>query len=345
MMEIVMLISFFIFVANPMNPDLSANGLFLFRKGSKSSTMFADKPNGFSVQEIETRLSSTVDPYFRGEFTLSFESEIDPATGDQEFHFHPEEAYAETISLPSVTLRAGKFKAFLGRHNQMHTHAWAFVDQPLSYDRILGEEGLNEIGASAAFIAPTPWYLEIVGQALSARNDLLFDKNSADDVAGIFYLKNLFDVNAATSFELNGTYGIGNNDLGAKTQLFDAASVVKWKPLAQSNLHSVSWTTEWLHAQHQQGSDAEHNEAGVSSWVQWQLLKRWWLQGRGELFMASTYDNVETKKASGLIGFVPTEYSAVRAQYDASKNTGAEVEHRVSLQLNISIGAHPAHAY
>jgi len=332
-------------LAQSMNPDVSANGLLLYRKGNHSSSVNSDKPNGFSIQEIETQLSSTVDPYFKANFMFSFEMQPGENGKSPEFHFSPEEAFVETLSLPMVTVRAGKFKAFLGRHNQIHTHARPFIDQPLAYDKILGDEGLNEVGISAAYLVPSPWYFEIVAQGLSARNNNLFDKDSADDIAGVFFVKNLWDLTDSTSFELDGTYGIGNNAQASKTQLFDAAATVKWRPLAYSSEQSVAWTTEWLHAMHQMDGTGAHNEAGVSSWLQFQFLKNWWLESRGELYMTGAYDNVQTKKASGLIGYIFTEYSALRAQYDAQKEQAKKLEHRVSLQLNISIGAHPAHAY
>ena len=84
---------------------------------------------------------------------------------------------------------------------------------------------------------------------------------------------------------------------------------------------------------------------GWSSWVQFQLQKKWWLQARLENLDQVTLGNTQTK-SSLLIGFVPTEYSALRLQYDHSEVPSAlEAEQRITLQLNVSMGAHPAHSY
>jgi hypothetical protein len=326
------------------SPDIGVNGLFLYRKGSSSSSTLTERPNGFSIQEIETILSASVDPYFRGQFNFSFEFEPDASSGKREARFHPEEAFAETLSIPYVTFRIGKFNAFFGRHNQLHTHAWPFIDPPLIYDVALGEEGLNEVGLAASMLIPFPWYSEVTAQAFSAQNENLFEPSSADNLAGVFQLKNFWELSEIVGLEIDGSFGLGNNSFNSKTYLYDMALIFKWGDLAQrAKAPYISFTTEALRADLQK--DGQDNEAknGLSSWIQIQPWRRFWLQTRGDLL--GNTKNISAKKTSALIGFVPTEFSSLRAQYDLQKEEGLKAEHRISLQLNISIGAHPAHQY
>ena len=322
------------------NPEISVNGLFLGRVGSDGSSRSQESANGFHIQEIETRLTANVDPYFRADFTLAFEKEP-----GQDFVFTPEEAFIESLSLPSVTLRLGKFRAFLGKHNQYHTHSFPFIDLPLIYEQLVGEEGLNEIGASAAVLLPVPWFSEFVAQGFSATNENLFTVDRANAIAGLFHSKNLWDLNKTTTFELTGSYGIGQNDFGSNSQIYSASSTLKWRPLEKSIYRRVAWTTEFLQT-FRDGAPDNELVGGVSSWLQWQFARRWWIQGRYDYLGLPDPDDGTGYKASALLAFVPSEFSALRLQYDALSEPGpGDMQHIVTLQLNFTIGAHPAHDY
>ena len=52
-----------------------------------------------------------------------------------------------------------------------------------------------------------------------------------------------------------------------------------------------------------------------------------------------------SQRHTALVAFLPSEFSAIRAQYETIDDGQDKDERRVSLQLNISIGAHPAHTY
>ena len=160
------------------NPAISVNGLFLGFYGSDTLERdFAFSPhglelvthqdeshetggahegevhhhglpdeNGLSVQEVEVRLTANVDAYIRGDVTLAI-----PGTEGLEV----EEGFVETIGLPNITLRAGKFFSALGRHNRLHTHAFPFIDPPVAHERLLGGEGLNEAPCRCRGARPT----------------------------------------------------------------------------------------------------------------------------------------------------------------------------------------------
>ena len=51
-------------------------------------------------------------------------------------------------------------------------------------------------------------------------------------------------------------------------------------------------------------------------------------------------------KESVLLAFLPSEFSGLRLQYDYIQDRArTRNDHTIAFQYNITIGAHPAHAY
>ena len=87
------------------------------------------------------------------------------------------------------------------------------------------------------------------------------------------------------------------------------------------------------------------NANSTFTFVKYQLTDKWHLQTGYEYLGFGKRDGTKDLNAYSLLaGYSPTEFSSVRTQVDSIHNNG-EIEKRVSLQLNISIGAHPAHQY
>ena len=133
------------------NPDISLNTLFTYTGGSEANTS-TENPAGFALQEAELRLTSNIDTYFRGDVILAIEKE------NGEYALHPEEVFVDTLQVPGVTFRMGKFYPYWGRSNQWHTHSLPFVDANQTKEFIFGEEGFNEVGLAVSYLLPTPWY-------------------------------------------------------------------------------------------------------------------------------------------------------------------------------------------
>lgn len=320
----------------PTNPDISVNALVLGRSGSKGTSGAAENPNGFDLQEAEVRFTSSIDAYLRGDAIIAIERE------DGEFKFEPEEVYIETTFLPAVTLKAGKFLLPFGKHNLFHTHYMPFVDAPLANQNVLGEEGLNEVGVSAAYLLPIPWFSEISTSLVTARNSTNFNPNNRDKFLSSFNLKNLWDLSEDTTFEVLMGLATGENSAEGNTKLYNVATTLKWRGSPSS---ALIWTTEYLKAQ-RGGVVNDRQVGGVGSWMQYQFAKQWWVQGRYEYLGLPKPDAGSTNKWSSLVAFVPTEFSAVRFQYDnISAPSDPESENRFSLQFNVTWGSHPAHNY
>jgi len=318
------------------NPALSINALFLGRANSKGQSVTSEATSGFQVQEIEARYTSNIDSYFRGDIVLAIEKEP-----GEDFALEPEEAFVETLSVPSVTIRAGKFYTLFGRHNYLHTHNFPFIDAPLVNERLLGEEGLNQVGVAAAVLLPTSWYSEFIFQGLSAGSEI-FRTDSANALVGVYQYKNLWDLSDYSTLEFILGYGHGENDFSATTTLYDAAAIFKWRRSKES---SFSLTAEYMGV-NQNGAPSNSQQSGFVVWSQYQFNNRYWIQARADYVGNEGAGVAADRKYSALVGYIPTEYSAIRLQYDYL-NEGAEdaIEHRLALQLNVSLGTHPAHSY
>ena len=130
-------------------------------------TGFAMAPNdhgyskGFSLQETEVSLIANIDPRFRGEAKLA----LSPDDGVE-----VENAFVQTTTLGNgFNLMFGRFFSHLGYLNEVHAHAWDFVDQPLVY-RTFWNNQLSEDGMQFRWLAPTDTFIELgfeVGRGLS----------------------------------------------------------------------------------------------------------------------------------------------------------------------------------
>lgn len=105
----------------------------------------------FNLGESELTLSASIDPYFMGSITAAFSPENE---------LEVEEAYFRTLALPAgFTLKGGRFYSGFGYLNEIHAHAWDFIDPPLVYQAFYGGQ-LAQDGLQVKWIAPTDVFLE-----------------------------------------------------------------------------------------------------------------------------------------------------------------------------------------
>ncbi len=340
---------------NTFNPDIGVNSLLLYQNSNRGNEVYSKDRNGFSIQEAELQFSADVDPYWRFVSTFSLHQEIEinnsttPPTRAAKYIFEPEELYGESLDLPGVTFRVGKFKAAFGRHNVLHTHAFAFIDAPLANTVLLGSEGLNDVGLSLAALLPVSWFSEMTLQGFSGQGEGLdyFHGSSANDSVALIHWKNLWDFTDNFTFELGGSGASGKNSINDTTNIYGADLTFKWRG---SQSKALIWSTEYM--VRERNEVTQERGLGVASWLQYQFEKRWWIQARSEYLEVKKQDPASTSlipefqhKQSLLLGFVPSEFSALRLQYAQLDDGGTAPEKKIMFQFNYSIGAHPAHSY
>lgn len=345
------------------SPSISANALFLYRNsnfhtGDTNAAVLDENPNGFDVEETEIQIFADVDPYTRLNllFTIAPSYSTDGTTVSESYGIEPEEGFVESNVIPSLTLKFGKFKAFVGKHNMLHSHAYPFIEGPLANGVLLGGEGLNDTGFSAAYLIPTFWYNELTFQFLRGKGDNdEFNSPSPSDNAALVHWKNLFDLTDSLTLEAGATFAEGKNSFRGDTNLYGADLTLKWRPSEGGRYQSVIWATEYLGRNRSQPAVTEEKGQGLTSWVQYQFAERWAALYRYDtvsidhsLDILNLPNDTLVRHSLALV-YNPSEFSAFKIEYD--QKTGApevknqDTEKVVMLQANLTIGAHPAHSY
>lgn len=125
----------------------------------------------FNFRSAEIGIAASIDPYARGYAFFNGSGE----------GVEVEEAAMVTTSLPwNLQARGGRFFADFGRLAKFHPHEYAFVNTPLSLERIVGGESKAD-GAELSYLFPTPFFLRAtVGgyNKLGAENERLDDTKS-----------------------------------------------------------------------------------------------------------------------------------------------------------------------
>ncbi|MEW8314697.1 MAG: hypothetical protein AB2669_04335 [Candidatus Thiodiazotropha endolucinida] len=115
---------------------------------------------GFHLGHNELAISANVDDLFYGKLTAAI------ADHEGETEVELEEAFIETSALGNgLNIKAGRFFSSIGYLNQQHGHAWDFVDAPLIYRGLFGEQ-LTDDGIQVSWVAPTDIYLQLGGELL-----------------------------------------------------------------------------------------------------------------------------------------------------------------------------------
>lgn len=316
------------------NPDIGVNLLFLgkYLNSDKPVNGAPEEENGtgLEIQEVEFSFSAGIDPYFLGQLTMAVEGE----------EIHIEEGYATLLAIPMITVKAGKFFTSFGRHNTLHSHSFPFIDPPLILSGTFGDDGLLETGVSVSFLAPLPWFLEITGEVLNGNNEI-FSSPKGEDLAYLLNLKTLFDLSEDATIQFGGSFVSGKNSYGWWSSVYGADITLKWRPLKRARYLGITFQNEYMARVIDLGAGKKEKTDGLYSLLMLQFARQWWIEGRYDLVKA--FEGTERAwRASGLVAFVPTEFSALRLQYNYNKPLGS---HEVMFQLNVTFGNHPAHGY
>lgn len=321
-------------VDKSMNPAISLNGLFLGGYGT------ALQKEGLQLQELEMQFTAAVDPYFIGNFTVAYEGGA----------FDVEEAYLNTLGLPHVTLKAGKFLALFGKNNNIHTHAQSLIDRPLVNRTILSDESFNSVGAEASILIPAPWYMDLMVGAMSGSQTLLYETTSDTSMALNSHLENLFDLNDQTTLSLGASLSLGDNKQGTSSHYWGVDSTLKYVSGKGKGEFAMAWTNEFISSQrptYDALTTPEWDRAwGFYSTLLFRLNPRFWAGGRFDYTNVMLGGETKTTGENLILAYVPSEFSALRLQGGLVQPGGGGASQWLTLlQFNMTIGSHPAHAY
>ncbi|MEI6085425.1 MAG: hypothetical protein WCS70_14155 [Verrucomicrobiota bacterium] len=330
---------------------------------------------GFSLRNAELSLDGAVDPYLKGFANIVLK--LDNNNGTE---IELEEAYGQSTALPwNLQLKAGQFFAAFGRQNQQHPHAWAFVDQPLIMNRVLGGDGLRNVGTQLSWLAPTPFYSELALGVFNGEGSTAYSFRDPDNTYGRTPVDRglrgpgdlLFVPRASAAFDLNdeqtlvvGTSAaFGPNDSGTqtRTEIYGVDTYWKWKsPAAHGGFPFVSWQTEAMLRRYEAGADATVplpaatlTDVGVYSQVLWGYRLNWVAGLRGEYVNNDQAPpDPQTPGARGdrfrlspNLTWYSSEFSKLRLQYNYDHGQVFGDDHSVWMQIEFLLGAHAAHKF
>jgi hypothetical protein len=240
----------------------------------------------FNLGESEITLSANIDPRFAGQLTFALAP--DNSVG-------VEEAFFQTKGLSNgLNLKGGRMLSSVGYLNNIHAHAWDFVDTPLVYQAFFGGQYKTD-GAQLKWLAPTERFLEL---GLEAGNGGSFpgnDRNKngvgatalfahvGDDIgesaswrAGLSFMRTgssdlpYDDVNSAGTGVTNAISGHAN------TWIADA--VYKWAP--NGNATQTNFKLQGEYFRRKESGSLEFDTTGQSLAGAYATAQSgWYLQG------------------------------------------------------------------
>ena len=324
----------------------------------------------FNLGESELTFAANIDPYFSGVLTAAI-------TGENEIEV--EEAFVRTTALPDgFTGKMGRFFSGFGYLNEVHAHAWDFVDQPLVYQAMFGGQSRQD-GVQVKWLAPTDLFIELGAEAgngdsypatRGAGNGLnaaaLFAHVGGDVGDNTSWRAGLSWIDSQAEDRAGGIADASGNPLfesftgDAHTWVVDG--VIKWAPSPRRQLKVQG---EYLHRE-ESGEIADatgllladdylNRQSGWYLQSIYQFTPRWRVGARYDSLDSGTPHytlapdgllSASPDRVSLMLDWNPSEFSRLRAQYDwDDARDDGDTDRILRLQYLYGIGAHGAHKY
>jgi hypothetical protein len=302
----------------------------------------------FNFRAAELGISASIDPYARAYAFF---------TGSKD-EFEVEEAALVTTSLPwNLQARAGRFFADFGRLAKFHPHEYAFVNTPLSLERLVGGESKAD-GVELSYLFPTPFFLRAtVGgyNKLGAENERLDDTKSRawSRFTYLGRLQTYFDLADNHSIELGSSVAftpsirIPADPEGGNRTLTGIDATYRYQPLGSTLYEGITLGAEFFGNSERLERAAGFRRMfapGGYAYAEAKLNREW---ATGFL-----YDNAPSLASPGkkTIGYSPfitwnlSEFNRLRFQYsyldDQVREEKSERGHQSFLQWTTVLGSH-----
>jgi hypothetical protein len=318
-----------------MNPAISLNALFLGRLQEGSGP----EPDGLRAQEFELAVTSVVDPYLKAKGFVAFE----PSPDGAEAEVAVEEVYVQTLALPpGWSLRAGRLLLPLGRHNRLHTHQFPFTEVPVGIAGILGEESQGDVAVELSYAPPLPWYANALLLAGDGANAELFDAGDGELALGGRW-ENLWELTEAATLEAAVSVLRGPTPGGRHRTFYAVDLRYKWSDLRRTYGRALEASAELVG---RTGSASSPDPLGLLLRARYRLARRLWIGGGYSALGTPAGRGREwTHELRGVGIYAPSSFSALRLELSWLRHPDGRRRLGAALQLNVTIGAHPAHSY
>jgi len=347
------------------NPDVPITGFALSPNNHGHS-------RSFSLGESELGISANIDPQFRGVATIA----LAPEGGSS-----VENAYVQTSALGhGFNLKMGRFFSGLGYLNELHAHAWDFIDQPLVY-RTMWDNQTGEDGLQLKWLAPSDTYVEIgaeLGHGRGYPGSDRKDYNGAGSATTYAHIGD--DVGISNSWRagvsLHQTRRVdATSDAFSVTNSFNGDSLTRgadfvWKyaPDGNTQKNTIKFQAEYF--QRRETGLLTYDTKGTPVTDSYSVTRSgWYMQGIYQFMphwrLGLRYDQLDSGNAAvgtaltkvpASYAFIPVRYSLM-TDYSASEFSRIRVQavqdnsrtdlsdNQLFVQYIMSLGAHGAHQF
>ncbi len=359
---------------NAFNPAISIilNGAYAhnsiqpdhyYRSGFALAGAAGPAPQGLSIAESEVSLYANIDEKFFGQLTLT-------ASNDKgQDHVGVENAFIETTSLPNgFGVRAGRFYSDIGYLNSHHTHTDNFYDRPLAYQAFLGSQ-YGDDGVQVHWLAPTPIFLQFGAEAFAGNN--FPSGGGSHGGVGVLtgFVKAGGDISDSTSW-LAGLSVLKSKTVGADdgfsgdNRIYIADGTLKWAPNGNLKDGGVTVRGEYMvddrNGRYTAPAVLQPGQSAVDqpwngqrrggyleavyrinrTWETGYRYDRLWADRSGPY--ASLFD---PSRNSFTLTWLNSEFSLVRLQFSRDNPNPFATDNVLTLQYQVALGAHGAHAF
>jgi hypothetical protein len=240
----------------------------------------------FNLGESELTVSANIDPYFSGYFVMSVNGQDQVSV---------EEGYVQnTGTIQGVTLKFGRMLSGFGYLNEIHAHAWDFVDAPLVHQAFFGGK-LQEDGLQARWLAPTPVFVELGVETGRGTAFPGSDRNTNGVNSAMVFAHLGDDVGVSSSYRIGASYRTTKaqdrayddvdsagapvvNAFTGDAKIWGLDVVWKWAPNGNTVDRNFKFQAEYLHRS-EDGTLAFDTAARNLSGVYRSKQSGWYVQG------------------------------------------------------------------
>jgi hypothetical protein len=339
------------------NPDISAIADMRYVYRNDVAAALAAQNNGsFEFEELELAFSGYLNPYMKADLYLGIHGVAGP--------FELEEGCASVVRGIPVQLKFGKYLLDFGRINTQHPHQWGWLERPLMYRTVFGDDGagviglgasrLQAIGDNAVTLSLSAFrsdFFEIPAHDAETEDDHAHGGEGVTDIGGSGRLSIFRSFTENTHVELGGSALAARYDYehGLDTWLVGGDFKFRWRP---DTYRSFNLIAETLYSEREVKHVEDENAEDVTAWgafssAELRFRKKYDVGAYADWTQDAYVQDAETTALGGYFGFMPVEetarFSLVYRHEESDLYAGAGDS--VTFQVLWSLGPHKPHPF
>jgi hypothetical protein len=335
--------------AGPVNPDISVIG------DTRATYTEADDDVHLTFDELELAVTGALNPYASGEFYAAIH-------GTEGIEIEEAKLLLNRYFPAGFGLLAGKYLVDFGQLNQIHSHAYPFVDRPLMHEEFFGDDGVNDIGVRLDWLAPFEGP-SVRASAAAVRGDLFLGghhheeegelpppeeelEEEEPEIGVTGRLEVFAEPSESVSFAIGGSvmHGTWDPHEEAKATWFGPDVKLRFDLGPQSalvvNAEAIFGTLD---------AAEESPSVDPNGWfasADWRASKRWNFGGFAESTTERLDDDVRTNRYGGFLGMALMEETTLfRIVGRTTDPDEGDSQADVILQAIFALGPHRPHRY